>query len=180
MNRRCEAGKAAKQFIRYTAAAVLLASGIPAASFAQEQEFRMQAASEADEIEVFDQGGITVSLTGLDGSNTDGTVLRFRVENRNSQDVIVSTVSYQINVNGTAMDSSPYAQVQSGEFKETELVLCQSDLTFAGIDRISELSFSIRIIDEDTYDHLYDGNQICLLIDENDRITEKSACTDQE
>lgn len=132
------------------------------------------------EIELFNNEGIKVVITGMDEPDLYSTDIKLRIENLNHHDITVSTSDGQIVVNGTMMYSPLYAEVQSGKISNTTMSFWQYALDDAGIDKIEELSFDIEISDADSYNPLYIGEEKFLVIDDEYRISEKTVYTDRE
>lgn len=134
----------------------------------------------SDDIEVFNDGGISVVLTGMNEPDMYSTEFNFTIENLNHHDIVVESSNFQVVVNGTMIYSSMYAEVASGKTAQMTLSIYQGDLDDAGIDKISELSFKVIIIDADSYNELYEGDEIFLSIDDDYHISTRMVYTDAD
>ena len=56
----------------------------------------------------------------------------------------------------------------------------KKDLDDAGIDKIKELSLNIMIMDADTFNTLYMGDEKFISVSDDNKITEKAVYTDKE
>lgn len=132
------------------------------------------------EIELFNDQGIKVVITGMKEPDYTSTDFYIKVENLNHHNIIVSSDNYQMVVNGTMIYSPLYAEVQSGKTANTTMSFWKNDLDSAGIDKIREMSMNIMIVDADTYGTLYMGEEKFLSVSDDNKISEKSVYTDKE
>lgn len=108
------------------------------------------------------------------------TEFYIRVENLNHHNIVVSSDNYQMVVNGTMIYSPLYVEVQSGKTANTTMSFWKKDLDDAGIDKIKELSLNIMIMDADTFNTLYMGDEKFISVSDDNKITEKAVYTDKE
>lgn len=132
------------------------------------------------EIELYNNEGIIITVTGMDEPNLDYTRFKVKIENLNHHDIIVSTSDYQVVVNGNMIYSPLYAEVKSGKTSNTTMDFFQMDLDKAGIDKIRELSFSILISDAESYMPLYEGENRFLVVSDDYKVSERAVYTDKE
>jgi len=135
---------------------------------------------ETEEIVVYDDEGIRVIITGMNELNIGGMSLRVRVENLNHHDIIVATKDHKVVVNGNMMNSTIFAEVQSGKTANTSIDFYQNELDNNGIDEIKDISFGIMILDAETYRELYMGDEKFLVVNEGYKISEKEVYTDKD
>lgn len=133
-----------------------------------------------EEIELYNNEGIKIVITGMDEPDLYSTNINIRIENLNHHDILVSTSDYQVVVNGTMMSSSLWAEVQSGKSANTTMTFYQNELDDAGVDRVRELSFDIMISDAESYMPIYTGEEKFLVISDDYKISEKSVYTDKD
>lgn len=145
-----------------------------------EETTEKTAETKNEEIEVFNDEGIKVIITGMEEPNLTSTRINVRVENLNHHDILVGTSDFNMVVNGNMIYSTLYADVKSGKTANTTLEFYQTELEKAGIDEIKELAFTITITDAETFMPIYEGDEKFLIIDENYRISEKVVYTDAE
>lgn len=136
--------------------------------------------NQATEIELFNDEGIRVAITGMEEPNLNSTKINVSIENLNHHDILVSTVNSQVVVNGQMVPALLWAEVQSGKTSNTTMEFFETDLEAAGIDKIDELSFTIQIMDGESFLPLYEGNEKFLIIDDGYQISEKEVYTDTE
>lgn len=143
----------------------------PAAPSAQNPE---------DEFEIYSNEGITIYVTGF--SKDDYTRnIHFRIENLNHHDIIVGTSDYQVIVNGNMLYSSLYEEVKSGKTANGTLSFYKDDPDMAGIDKIQDLTFSIAILDLNSYSTLYTSDVISLSVDEDNlKVSARTVFNDTE
>lgn len=132
------------------------------------------------EIELYNNEGIKVVITGMNEPDLYSTDINVKIENLNHHDIIVSTSDYQMVVNGVMIYSPLWVEVQSGKTANTTMKFYQNDLQAAGIDKVEELSFDIMISDAGTYNALYMGEEKFLVVGEDYQISEKVVYTDKE
>lgn len=132
------------------------------------------------EIELYNDQGIKVVITGMKEPDYTSTDFYIKVENLNHHNIVVSSDDYQMVVNGRMIYSPLYAEVQSGKTANTTMAFWKEDLDDAGIDKIKEMSMNIMIVDADTFNTLYMGNEKYLSISDDNKISEKAVYTDKE
>lgn len=132
------------------------------------------------EIELFNNEGIRVLLTGMDEPTLTKTKFHLKVENLNHHDITISTDDFYMTVNGATIYSSLYINVQSGKTAVSTMEFWQDELDAAGIDKIRDMSFCVAIIDSNTYDTLYKGTEKFLVVNEDNQVSEKVVYTDKE
>lgn len=132
------------------------------------------------EIELFNNEGIRVLLTGMDEPTLTKTKFHLKVENLNHHDITISTDDFYMTVNGATIYSPLYINVQSGKTAVSTMEFWQDELDAAGIDKIRDMSFCVAIIDSNTYDTLYKGTEKFLVVNEDNQVSEKVVYTDKE
>ena len=104
-----------------------------------------------DETELYNQGGICVTATGL-SDGTFGPDVDITVTNGSDRNIVVVTQDLSVNGYMLSAGSGLYSDVAAGKNALDELSLSRSDLREAGIETIAVLEFSLRIYDSDSYD----------------------------
>lgn len=132
------------------------------------------------EIELFNNEGIKVVITGMDEPDLYSTNINLRIENLNHHDILVNTSDFRVVVNDVMVSSYLSAEVKSGKTANTTMTFWQEELDNAGIDKMRELCFGIVIADADSYNDLYRGEEKFLVIDDEYQISEKTVYTDKE
>lgn len=132
------------------------------------------------EIELYNNQGIKVVITGMKEPDYTSTDFYVRIENLNHHNIIVHTSNSQMVVNGTMVSSPLYAEVQSGKTANVTMTFWKDTLDAAGIDKIREMSMDIEIADTDSYNTLYKGDEKYLSVSDDNQISEKVVYTDKE
>lgn len=135
---------------------------------------------DGSEIELYNDQGIKVVITGMKEPDYTSTDFYVRIENLNHHDILVHTSNYQIVVNGTMVSSPLYAEVQSGKTANVTMSFWKDTLDASGIDKIREMSMDIEITDMDSFNTLYKGDEKYLSVSDDNKISEKVVYTDQE
>ena len=137
-------------------------------------------ASASDEILVFDKEGIKVFVTGMDEPDRRLTKIRLRVENLNHHNIGINTSDYKMVINGVMIDSPLWVEVKSGKTSNSAMEFYEDSLQEAGIDKIKDLSFTIKVFDSDTYDDLYIGDRVFLTVTDDNKVVSQDVYTDRE
>ena len=138
---------------------------------------------EQEEIELFNDEGITVVMTGMNEPDLYSTRFNLRIENLNHHDIYVTTVDSQIVLNGNMTWSPLYAEVKSGKTSNTPMEFYKDNLKEAGVDEIEELSFTIAIKDAENYHDLYIGEEVFLKVQKDGHyytVHDKEVYTDKD
>lgn len=109
---------------------------------------------------IFDQDGITVSVTGITEDSLFGPELNLLIENNSEKNITVQARKSAIN--GYMISSTMSSDVASGKKANDTLSFSSSELETCGIDTIANIEFSLHIFDPDTFDTLYDSDLIKL------------------
>lgn len=135
---------------------------------------------ESTEIEIYNNEGIKVVITGMEEPDMFSTKINVSVENLNHHDILVQTSDSQMVVNGNMIYSPLFVEVKSGKTANATIEFYQNDLEAAGIDKLRELSFTVQISDGESYMPLYIGEEKFLTVDDKYQIHEKAVYTDKE
>lgn len=133
-----------------------------------------------NEIEIYNNEGIKIFVTGMDEPDLYSTRIHFRIENLNHHDILVGTDTYQTVINGQMVDASIWEEVKSGKTSNTSLVIPADLLKNAGIETIENIAMELVISDSGTYYPLYRSDEIFLEVDENYNISTRVVYTDRE
>jgi hypothetical protein len=136
--------------------------------------------NEATEIELFNQEGIRVVLTGMEEPTLDFTKFKVKIENLNHKDIVVTTDNYKMVINGNMTDSMLHVEVQSGKTADTTIDFYNPLLKEDGIEEIKELSFTIQILNAETFMPIYVGEEKFITVDDEYKLHEKAVYTDSE
>lgn len=133
-----------------------------------------------EEFVVYNNEGITIYVTGYSEDSYSKNI-NFRIENLNHHDIIVQTSDYRVILNGNMVNSSLYEEVKSGKTAVGSLSFYSEDPDMVGIDTLEYVTFSIAILDPDTYSTLYTSDEISLSIDEeNAKVSARMVYNDTE
>ena len=114
-----------------------------------------------DEAEIFNNGEVTVTVTGIETDSFWGQDISLTVYNGSSSNIIVST-DY-LSVNGFSLSlSSAYIEVAAGMSAIDSITLYDSELEPCGIDTVTEVSFYLKLRDSDSYSVLETSDLITL------------------
>jgi hypothetical protein len=112
-----------------------------------------EAAPALAETVIFDEGGITVTVTALKDSMLGPELA---VEIANESDSNIAFVSWECIINGITVGSSSYIEAPAGETTEGSIWFYESDMEMAGIETIATIDCpDASIIDSDSYATLY-------------------------
>lgn len=109
---------------------------------------------------IFDQDGITISVTGITEDSLFGPELNLLIENNSDKNITVQARKSAIN--GYMISATMSSDVASGKKANDTLSFSSSELDTCGIDTIASIEFSLHIFDPDTFDTLYDSDLINL------------------
>lgn len=106
-----------------------------------------------EEAEIFNQDGVSVTVTGFDPDDLFGPTLSVTIVNSSDQDVIVQAKN--VVVNGYALNSaSLYCTVAAGKSANDELQFYTSDVKACGLETFATITFDLSAIDPDTFQSL--------------------------
>lgn len=99
--------------------------------------------------EIFSQDGITV-IAQVISEEFYGQTVQLLVKNETGRDIIVEAEN--ISVNGFTVDAWLYDTVCKGTVRYSELDLFATGLADNGIEAVEEVTFTLRILDDTTYE----------------------------
>lgn len=134
----------------------------------------------SEKIELFNDEGITVVLTGMEEPGSVYNTFNIEIENLNHHNISVQTPYQGIVVNGSMINGYIYEDVQAGKTATTTLDVSNSDLAEAGIEKIQEMSLTIEIWDTDSNNMLYEGERQYLVIDDQYNVSRRNVYNDTE
>ena len=131
-----------------------------AASFATEAP-----AEQADQVTIpqtvlFDQDGITITVTGLTFEDWYGPEIQFLAEN-NSNSAYTMQVR-NVSINGAMASTICSCEVAAGEKINDTISFDTTELDTIGIDVIRQIEFNVMIFNPETWDTLYYTDPILL------------------
>lgn len=130
-------------------------------------------------IEVYNDDGIKITITGYGKSQYNSQRLVMSVVNLYHKDISISSANNSIVVNGTSINSSPYGEIQSGKTGEAILDIYQDQLGSIDIDDISTIDFKLAIYKKDSYQLKAETNEIYLTVN-NGIVSQRVVYTDKE
>lgn len=112
------------------------------------------------EMEIYNEGGITVTVKKLESSLFGPTI---SVTASNDTDKNIRITARDLSVNSYMMSSSGlYCEVAAGKKANDEINLMSSELKEAGIDTIAQVQFYLHISDTDSYETIDDSELITI------------------
>ena len=111
-----------------------------------------------NEAVLVDQGGIRITVKGLDLDGWAGPSLKLLLENDTSRGVTVQCRNES--VNGYMVETMMSTDLATGKKANDTLTFQKSYLERAGIDTIADMEFSFHIFDSETWDTIFDTDQI--------------------
>lgn len=130
-------------------------------------------------IEVYNDDGIKITITGYGKSQYNSLRLVMSVVNLYHKDISISSANNSIVVNGTSINSSLYGEIQSGKTGEAILDIYQDQLGSIDIDDISTIDFKLAIYKKDSYQLKAETNEIYLTVN-NGIVSQRVVYTDKE
>ena len=130
-------------------------------------------------IEVYNDDGIKITITGYGKSQYNSQRLVMSVVNLYHKDISISSANNSIVVNGTSINSSLYGEIQSGKTGEAILDIYQDQLGSIDIDDISTIDFKLAIYKKDSYQLKAETNEIYLTVN-NGIVSQRVVYTDKE
>ena len=130
-------------------------------------------------IEVYNDDGIKITITGYGKSQYNSQRLVMSVVNLYHKDISISSANNSIVVNGTSINSSLYGEIQSGKTGEAILDIYQDQLGSIDIDDISTIYFKLAIYKKDSYQLKAETNEIYLTVN-NGIVSQRVVYTDKE
>lgn len=113
---------------------------------------------------LFEQDGISVYYSGLDESDwLSDYNLKFQIVNNSENNVVVSTDNCSVNDFSMSL-ASFYSEVASGKKTNDTLCIYSSELEENGIDKPEKLEFSLKCLNSDTYDTIWETEPIVITI----------------
>lgn len=130
-------------------------------------------------IEVYNDDGIKITITGYGKSQYNSLRLVMSVVNLYHKDISISSANNSIVVNGTSINSSLYGEIQSGKTGEAILDIYQDQLGSIDIDDISTIDFKLAIYKKDSYQLKAETNEIYLTVN-NGIVSQRVVYTDKK
>lgn len=113
-----------------------------------------------EEQKIWEQDGISVTVTGISMDGLMGPELNLLLENNSDKNITVQ--SRHTAINGYMVSSTMSSNVAAGKKANDGLSFSKRDLEQNGIDTIADIEFSLHIFDPESYDTLYDSELIKL------------------
>lgn len=120
-----------------------------------------QAIDDSGEV-VFEAQGVTV-ISQIYTDDTYGRSMCLLVKNDSGNDIAMETLDTVIN--GTTVSAGSYDVVYADTVRFCQLDLIMAGLEEHGIDSIEQISFTLRLFDESTYDSIAQSDTITVTID---------------
>lgn len=134
---------------------------------------------EQQPIEVYNNDGIKITITGYQKMQSDMVKLTMSVVNLYHKDVTIGSSDYTVTVNGTSVNAAPYGEIQTGKTGEAVLTLYEDQLNGIKVDDITSIDFKIALYVDSSYQLKGESNDIYLSV--NDGIlTQRVVYTDKE
>lgn len=113
-----------------------------------------------EETVLFEREGVRVTAQGIDNDDFWGKALNVLIENDSDKNIGIQCNSLVIN-NYMITDLFS-ASVAIGKKSNEAITLYSSSLDAAGIDTISEIAVSFHVFDDDSYETLFDTEEIVI------------------
>lgn len=130
-----------------------------ASSEATETESKQEDLSISEQ-KIWEQDGISVTVTGISTDGLMGPELNLLLENNSDKDITVQ--ARYTAINGYMVSSTMSSDIAAGKKANDSLTFSQTDLEQNGINTIANIEFSLHIFDPESYDTLYDSDLIKL------------------
>lgn len=112
---------------------------------------------------VFDQDGVTV-IAQITSDSFYGNVVQMLTKNNTGKDIIIQAEN--VSVNGFTIDAWMYDTVFHDSVRYCQLDIFQDSLDENGIEAIEEVTFTVRVIESDTYDSITESGELKVYVAE--------------
>ena len=116
----------------------------------------IQSIDESGEV-IFDQDGVTV-IAQIISDSFYGNVVQLFTKNNTGKDIIIQAEN--VSVNGFTIDAWMYDVVYHDSVRYCQMEIFQDSLDTNGIEEIEEVTFTIRVIENDTYDSITESGEL--------------------
>ena len=135
--------------------------------------------TEQDPIEIYNDDGVKVTITGYGKIQSNMARLTMNVVNLYHKDLTFSSSSNNVLINNTSINSSLYGKIQSGKTGEVNLDIYQDQLSEINIDDIKTIDFKLAIYVDESYKMKAETNEIYLTVN-NGIVSQRVVYNDKE
>ena len=130
-------------------------------------------------IEVYNDDGVKITITGYQKIQSNYAQLTMSVVNLYHKDLTIGSPDYTITVNGMSVNAAPYGEIQTGKTGEATLDLYDTQLNGITIDDITSIDFKLALYVKDSYQLKAQSGDIYLSVNDG-VVTQRVVYTDKE
>lgn len=130
-------------------------------------------------IEVYNDDGVKITITGYQKIQSNYAKLTMSVVNLYHKDLTIGSPDYTITVNGTSVNAAPYGEIQTGKTGEATLDLYDDQLNGITIDDITSIDFKLALYVKGSYQLKAQSGDIYLSVNDG-IVTQRVVYTDKE
>lgn len=130
-------------------------------------------------IEVYNDDGVKITITGYQKIQSNYAQLTMSVVNLYHKDLTIGSPDYTITVNGMSVNAAPYGEIQTGKTGEATLDLYDTQLNGITIDDITSIDFKLALYVKDSYQLKAQSGDIYLSVN-GGVVTQRVVYTDKE
>ena len=130
-------------------------------------------------IEVYNDDGVKITITGYQKVQSNYAKLTMSVVNLYHKDLTIGSPDYTITVNGMSVNAAPYGEIQTGKTGEATLDLYDDQLNGITIDDITSIDFKLALYVKDSYQLKAQSGDIYLSVNDG-IVTQRVVYTDKE
>lgn len=130
-------------------------------------------------IEVYNDDGVKITITGYQKIQSNYAQLTMSVVNLYHKDLTIGSPDYTITVNGMSVNAAPYGEIQTGKTGEATLDLYDTQLNGITIDDITSIDFKLALYVKDSYQLKAQSGNIYLSVNDG-IVTQRVVYTDKE
>lgn len=130
-------------------------------------------------IEVYNDDGVKITITGYQKIQSNYAQLTMSVVNLYHKDLTIGSPDYTITVNGMSVNAAPYGEIQTGKTGEATLDLYDTQLNGITIDDITSIDFKLALYVKDSYQLKAQSGDIYLSVNDG-IVTQRVVYTDKE
>lgn len=130
-------------------------------------------------IEVYNDDGVKITITGYQKIQSNYARLTMSVVNLYHKDLSIGSPDYTITVNGMSVNAAPYGEIQTGKTGEATLDLYDDQLNGITIDDITSIDFKLALYVKDSYQLKAQSGDIYLSVSDG-IVTQRVVYTDKE
>lgn len=130
-------------------------------------------------IEVYNDDGVKITITGYQKIQSNYAQLTMSVVNLYHKDLTIGSPDYTITVNGMSVNAAPYGEIQTGKTGEATLDLYDDQLNGITIDDITSIDFKLALYVKDSYQLKAQSGDIYLSVNDG-IVTQRVVYTDKE